>query len=370
MGFSCGIVGLPNVGKSTLFNAITKSSVDASNYPFCTIDPNLGIVPVPDERLAVLAKVCESKKIVPTTVEFIDIAGLVKGASKGEGLGNKFLSHIRQVDAIVQVVRVFEDPNITRDSPVDPLSDIDIIHTELIICDLDTVSKRFSAIEKAARAGTDKEAKARVETLERVRAHLESGKLMNQFPHSEEEFKQVLRDLQLLTIKPMLVVANIGENDIGKHEKSPHWPKLAAFCKEHGFELIPLSAKMESEVSELSKIDEAGAREYLAAAGLSEPGLNRLVLAGYRLLKLLTFFTSGETETRAWTVKAGSLAPQAAGVIHSDFEKGFIKAEIVSYEDLSGLGSYAKVREAGKLRIEGKTYLIKDGDVCHFRFNV
>lgn len=369
MGFSCGIVGLPNVGKSTLFNAITKSSVEAANYPFCTIDPNHGVVAVPDDRLAVLSRICESRKIVPTTVEFIDIAGLVKGASQGEGLGNQFLGHIRQTDAIVQVVRVFEDANITRDAPVNPLSDIDIIHTELILSDLDTAQKRMATVEKAARSGADKEAVARKTVLDRILKHLGEGKLMNQFAYTDEEWKLLIREMHFLTIKPMLIVANIGEGEVGKHQESRHWQPLVDFCKSHQFQLIPLSARLESEVSELAKTDEASAKEYLEAAGLKEPGLNRLILAGYELLSLITYFTAGETETRAWTIKKGTLAPGAAGVIHSDFEKGFIKAEIVSYEDLQTLGSYAKAREAGKLRIEGKTYEVKDGDVCHFRFN-
>jgi hypothetical protein len=368
LGFSCGIVGLPNVGKSTLFNAITKSSVEAANYPFCTIEPNQGIVAVPDSRLAVLAKICESVKTIPTTVEFIDIAGLVKGASKGEGLGNKFLSHIRQVDAIVEVVRIFEDANITRDTPVDPLADLDIIHTELILADLDSAEKRLLTLEKALRSG-DKDAKLKKEILDRVLAHLGSGKLLNQMQYTEAENVLVLRELHFLTIKPMLFVANVAESEVTSYESNPHWSKLKSFADSLGFSVIPLSAKLESEVSELAKSDEASAMEYLEAAGLKEPGLNRLIIEGYRILNLITYFTAGETETRAWTIQKNTLAPQAAGVIHSDFEKGFIKAEVASYADLSSLGSYAKCRENGKLRIEGKAYVVQDGDVCHFRFN-
>lgn len=370
MGFSCGIVGLPNVGKSTLFNAITKSQVEASNYPFCTIEPNQGIVAVPDPRIENLVKICESKKSVPTTVEFIDIAGLVKGASQGEGLGNKFLSHIRQVDAICQVVRVFDDVNITRDTPVNPLGDLDIICTELIIADLDTLTKRKQVLEKTVRAGSDKDAKGKLDVLLRAEAHLNAGKLLNQFTYTEMEFQAVFRDLHFLTIKPMLIVANVAEAEVTTYEKNRFWPELKAFADSHHFSLVPLSAKMESEISELAKSDEAAAKEFLEAAGITEPGLNRLILEGYKMLGLITFFTAGETETRAWTLKKGSLAPQAAGVIHSDFEKGFIKAEVASYADLVELGSYAKCREAGKLRIEGKSYVIVDGDVCHFRFNV
>ncbi len=310
MGFSCGIVGLPNVGKSTLFNAITKSQVEASNYPFCTIEPNQGIVAVPDPRLKELTRICESKKEVPTTVEFIDIAGLVKGASQGEGLGNKFLSHIRQVDAICQVVRVFDDANITREQPLDPIGDLEIIHTELILADLDTLTKRKQMLEKAVRAAADKEAKQKLDILIRAETHLGTGKLLNQLEYTETEFQAAFRDLHFLTIKPMLIVANVAEAEVTSYEKNRFWPELKKFADAHRFALIPLSAKMESEISDLAKSDEAGAKEYLEAAGLTEPGLNRLIVEGYNLLGLVTFFTSGETESRAWTVKKGYRAFQ------------------------------------------------------------
>jgi len=348
MSFSIGIVGLPNVGKSTLFKALTKKQIDIANYPFCTIDSNVGVVPVPDERLEQLAKVSKSKKIVPTTIEFVDIAGLVKGAYKGEGLGNKFLANTREVDAIVQVVRQFSDVNVTHVSgQVNPESDREVINTELMLADLQTVEKRFQTNEKEARAG-QKEALEIRPILEKLKAGLEAGKLAIDIITDPEE-KLSIRDLSLLTLKPMIYVLNVDEDKIYQET-----------------DFLTISAKIEAELAELP---EAEAKEYLEELQLEASGLDRLIVKAYKALDLITFFTSGEMETKAWTIRRGTKAPQAAGVIHTDFEKGFIRAEIISWQDLVSSGGEAGAREKGLLRLEGKDYIMKDGDVAHFRFS-
>ena len=347
MSFSIGIVGLPNVGKSTLFKALTKKQVDASNYPFCTIDPNVGIVAVPDNRLEQLAKVSNSAKIVPTAIEFVDIAGLVKGAHKGEGLGNKFLANIRNVDAIVQVVRQFSDNNVIHvDGRVDPESDKETINLELIFADLQTVEKRISANQKDARAGK-KEAKELEPVLEKLKAGLDEGRLAAVIITDPEE-RLLVRDLNLLTIKPMIFVLNVDEDQIFQET-----------------DYLTISAKIEAELSELS---EAEAKEYLKDLSLDLSGLDRLIIKSYEALDLITYFTSGEMESKAWTIKKGTKAPQAAGVIHTDFEKGFIRAEIIGWQDLVSYGGEAKAKEKGLIRLEGKDYVVQDGDVAHFRF--
>jgi len=367
MGFSCGIVGLPNVGKSTLFNAVTRSSVEAANYPFCTIEPNHGVVAVPDPRVDTLSNIFKSKKKIYTTVDFVDIAGLVKGASKGEGLGNQFLANIRETDAVVQVVRIFDDPDVIHDGAINPLNDIEIINTELILADLDTAEKRLDRLQKLTRSGNDKTAFRKKEILEKVREHLLSEKLLNRASFTSEEMQLIISECGFLTIKPMLIAANISENQIPDISQNSDFKKLESYAIENNYPLVELSARMECE---LCALNEEGVKEYLTMTGLSESGLSRLIKAGYHTLGLITFLTTGEDETRAWTIRKGATAPDAAGVIHSDFKKGFIKAEVISYEDLRAFGSYAKARENGKIRIEGKEYIIKDGDVCHFRFNV
>lgn len=362
-----GIVGLPNVGKSTLFNAITKVGAEAANYPFCTIEPNVGIVDVPDTRLSVLSEMFKSKKTVPAAMRFVDIAGLVKGAAAGEGLGNKFLAHIREVDALAQVVRCFEDENITHvEGGIDPLRDIEIINTELCLADMETVEKRLERVNKLLKTG-DKKLPLEKAVLEKVLAELGQAVPARRLALSAEEQEEYLRELHLLTLKPVLYVANVAEADAGKAEGNSYVKQLETVASADGAEIIILSAKLEAEIAEL---EDEEAQEFLEMSGLPEPGLNRLIKAGFRLLGLMTYLTAGEIETRAWTIVRGTKAPQAAGKIHSDFERGFIRAEVVSYDDLVACGSKAAAREKGVLRLEGKDYVMQDGDVVEFRFNV
>ena len=363
MGIQCGIVGLPNVGKSTLFNALTKAGIAAANFPFCTIEPNVGVVPVPDPRLAALAQIVKPQKVIPTAVEFVDSAGLVAGAASGEGLGNKFLAHIREVDAITHVVRCFENDDVIHVSNrIDPIADIETIDTELALADLESVDKALQRAERSAKTG-DKDAKARVEVLARVRAGLDAGKPARALGLSDED-RAAIRDLFLLTLKPVMYVANVLEDGFSDN---PHLEAVRARALGEGAEVVPVSAAIEEE---LSQLDDADRDVFLADLGLDEPGLNRVIRAAYKLLGLQTYFTAGVKEVRAWTVRAGSTAPQAAAVIHTDFEKGFIRAETIAYDDYIKYRGESGARDAGRLRLEGKEYRVQEGDVLHFRFNV
>jgi GTP-binding protein YchF len=363
MGIKCGIVGLPNVGKSTLFNALTKAGIAAANFPFCTIEPNVGVVPVPDPRLNALAEIVKPQKVLPTAVEFVDIAGLVAGAASGEGLGNKFLAHIREVDAITHVVRCFENGDVIHvNNKVDPIADIETIDTELALADLDSVERALQRAERNAKSG-DKDAKVRVEVLGRVRDGLADGRRVRALALSDDDLAAI-RDLFLLTAKPVMYVANVLEDGF---TDNPHLDAVRARAGQEGAEVVPVSAAIEEE---LSQLDDADRDAFLADLGLDEPGLNRVIRAAYRLLGLQTYFTAGVKEVRAWTVKAGSTAPQAAAVIHTDFEKGFIRAETIAYDDYIKYRGEAGAREAGRLRLEGKEYRVQEGDVLHFRFNV
>ncbi len=360
-----GIVGLPNVGKSTMFNAITNAGAECANYPFCTIEPNVGVVPVPDERLDNLAKMYNPQKITHAIIEFVDIAGLVKGASKGEGLGNKFLSHIREVDSIVEVVRCFEDPNVVHvDGNINPLRDIETINLELIFADIETVEKRLDRAKKQLKA--DKKYQAEIDLFEKIKKTLEEGKSARTIDFSEEE-KDLLKDTYLLTLKPILYIANISEEQLASVDSDKYVKQVQDYAKTENAKVIPLCVKIEEE---LSTLDENDKKEMLEALGLEESGLDKVIKASYDLLGLMSFLTAGEPEVRAWTIKKGTKAPQAAGKIHSDIERGFIRAEIVSYDDLIKEGSMNAVKEKGLLRSEGKEYIMQDGDVVLFRFNV
>ncbi|HGF0801572.1 TPA: redox-regulated ATPase YchF [Legionella pneumophila] len=363
MGFKCGIVGLPNVGKSTLFNALTKAGIEAANYPFCTIEPNVGIVTVPDSRLDNLSNIVKPQQVVHATMQFVDIAGLVKGASSGEGLGNQFLANIRETDAIAHVVRCFDNSDVVHvEGRVDPLSDIEVINTELALADMETLEKSLLKVGKNSKSG-NKEAIFELKTLEKIKAHLDAGYPVRTLELTPEE-EQVSKRLFLLTAKPVLYIANVDDNG---YENNPLLDKVQALASQENASIVALCAATEAELVEL---DEEDRQEFMVDLGLSEPGLNKVIRAGYELLGLQTYFTAGVKEVRAWTIRKGATAPQAAGVIHTDFEKGFIRAEVISYEDFIRFGGEQGAKEAGKLRLEGKEYIVCDGDVMHFRFNV